>query len=71
MAIILQDWLGSRPLHLRSDRPENVSMLESEFDWSLVRTLKIIALGLSSASLMAGSLSVYWLVRMRRGFRHE
>lgn len=48
-----------------------VSTLESELGWSLVCTLKIIALGVSSASLLAGSLSIYWLVRMRRSFRHE
>lgn len=71
MAPILQHWLTPRSLHSRSDRPENGSSLESGLDWPTARSLKVISLGFSSASLMASSLSIYWLIRMRRSFRHE
>lgn len=71
MAAVLPDWLAARSLHSEPAKPKNVSTLESELDWSAVRNLKIISLVLSSISLLAGSLSMYWLVRMRRSFRHE
>lgn len=71
MAAVLPDWLAARSTNSKPARLEDVSTLESELDWSAARNLKIISLVLSSISLLAGSLSMYWLVRMRRSFRHE
>lgn len=36
-----------------------------------VRSLQTMGLVFASISLVATCLSVYWLVRMHRGFRHE
>lgn len=36
-----------------------------------IETLHVLGLTLSSISLLATCLSSYWLVRMRRSFRHE
>lgn len=71
MAVILPDWLAARSPHSRPVKPDDLSTPESEFDWSQARNLKIISMVFSSVSLLAGSLSMYWLVRMRRSFRHE
>lgn len=71
MDAILPDWLAARSQHSRPVKPDDVSAPESEFDWSEARNLKIISVVFSSISLLAGSLSMYWLVRMRRSFRHE
>lgn len=71
MAEILLDWLAARSPHSNAAKPQNVSTLESELGWPAARNLKIISLVLSSISLLAGSLSMYWLVRMRRSLRHE
>ncbi|KAG8167969.1 hypothetical protein KVR01_003658 [Diaporthe batatas] len=67
----MQRWLATLAAHTRSARPETISTPESGVDWPEARSLKIISLVLSSGSLLAGSLSMYWLVRMRRSFRHD
>lgn len=71
MTATLSDWLAARSSNPRPAKPDYVSTLESELEWSAARNLKIVSLVLSSLSLLAGALSMYWLVRMRRSFRHE
>ncbi|KAJ0114718.1 hypothetical protein J7T55_004962 [Diaporthe amygdali] len=71
MASDLPDWLAPRSRGPRPDTPEDESTMEFGLDLTLTRELKMMSLGLSSISLLAGLLSIYWLVRMRRSFRHD
>lgn len=71
MSATMPDWLAALSTHSRSVRPGNTSTLEPGIDWPTARRLKVVSLVFSSISLLAGSLSMYWLIRMRRSFRHD
>lgn len=62
---------------MAAPRDDTASMKASTYELyyglekSKVKTMHIVGLALSSVSFLATCISVYWLVRMRRSFRHE
>lgn len=69
-----EDWI-TRPMASPPEKAVFVKIETNDMYLGLrerdINILHVLGLTLSSISFMATCLSGYWLMRMRRGFRHE